>query len=71
MTEKFKQIWEKAGIALGKNKKDAEERFIALRPTACKQRTLRLTYTHTETPYRYYNVEWTTINKYGKHIMFR
>lgn len=63
--------YEHAGRAVGRNKKDAEKRFRDMKPSACKGRKLRLTYQYTDPPFRIYDVEWTTVNRYGKNIMFR
>lgn len=69
--KKFDPRFELVGKAFGKNKRDAEARFKQARPTACKGRKLRLTYLYTDAPFRVYEVEWSTINRYGKLIMRR
>jgi hypothetical protein len=71
MTEKHNPRFELVGKAFGKNKKDALARFKALRPKACKGRQFRLTYLYTDPPFRVYEIEWSTINRYGKLIMVR
>lgn len=69
--KKIDPKFELVGTAYGSNKKDAETRFRALRPNACRGRKLRLTYLRTDPPFRVYEVEWSTVNRYGKMIMQR
>jgi hypothetical protein len=71
MSESYDPQFEYAGKAFGKNSKDALLRFKELRPKTCKGRKFRLTYLYTDAPFRVYEVEWSTRNRYGKMIMHR
>jgi hypothetical protein len=71
MTTKHNPRFELVGKAFGKNKKNAEERFRDLHPKVSEGRKLRLTYLYTDPPFRVYEVEWSTINRYGKLTMVR
>ena len=71
MTTKYNPQFEHIGKAFGRNKKDAQTRFKDLHPKNCKGRKFRLTYLYSDPPYRIYEVEWSTVNRWGKRILMR
>lgn len=74
-TTKRNYGWEKAGFAAGSSQKEAIARFKALKPQACKGRVLKAEKNYESRGGKIvpvgYSIWWSTINRWGKHIMHR